>query len=101
MSPQPYVDIEPNGNVQAHCAICGDSTVVTLRLAWYRGDELPKAIPRCLDVEACRARVAEWPLLERGESPHNLGWTPAADRPMQAPETTQPDGQETERDRWI
>jgi hypothetical protein len=100
---QPYFDTEPDVDVplelrlQTDCGICGhhdEFGTITLRLAWYRDDSAPKAVARCLNVEACRSRVkGRWPLLERGESPGSPG-------PMQPSETPQPDGQ-PEKDDWI
>lgn len=68
---------------RAECLLCGrqDDSEVRVRVAWYREplfdpDGLSLtivSIPRCLDVDACKARVLAagktWPLLERGE--HN------------------------------
>jgi hypothetical protein len=98
LMPEADVDVPLELRLQTDCAICGlhdEFGTITLRLAWYRDKPAPDAVARCLDVRACRARVAEaakpWPLLERGETPHNPGWTPEADRPMESHETTQPD----------
>jgi hypothetical protein len=69
---------------KADCLLClrhDDSGSIRVRVAWYREplfdpDGLSLtivSIPRCLDVDACKARVLAagktWPLLERGE--HN------------------------------
>jgi hypothetical protein len=98
--PEQDVDVPIELRLQTDCAICGhhdEFGTIAISLAWYREDSAPKAVARCLDVIACRARVAakreRWPLLERGESPGSPG-------PMQPPETTQPDGQEAD-DAWI
>jgi hypothetical protein len=128
--PEQDVDVPIELRLQTDCAICGhhdEFGTIAISLAWYREDSAPKAVARCLDVEACRTRVAgRWPLLERGESPspveksleapHPPGTAlhhPAGSDgfktsgrevptgPMQPPETTQPDGQEAERDDWI
>lgn len=96
--PEPDVDVPVELRLQTDCAICGhhdEFGTIAIALAWYRDAAAPVAVARCLDVEACRARVkGRWPLLERGEAPGSPG-------PMQPPETTQPDGQEAERDDWI
>jgi hypothetical protein len=85
---------------------------IAMRLAWYRegGPETAiVALPRCLDVEACRSRVAAngetWPLLERGEEP---GSRPAPlpprrrlPEPTEPPLPAPPDAPEGETDAWF
>jgi hypothetical protein len=86
--PQPYFDTERDLPVDVEgrvpqppsCLLCGfeaTTAEVWLKPAWWRepgadGKRIT-TIPRCLDVEACRARVLAageaWPLLERGEDP--------------------------------
>jgi hypothetical protein len=116
MTRPPYWDTEPNGQepepsvelrLQTDCAICGhhdEFGTITLRLAWYRADQAPKAVARCLDVTACRSRVAakreRWPLLERGEIPVIDEWRLEPEKPMQPISLTTPDEQEDD-DAWI
>jgi hypothetical protein len=81
MTPQPYIDTEHNGDalpseLHADCLLCGHHDewgAITLRLAWFREPARITAIPRCLDIDACMARVKangeSWPLLERVEQP--------------------------------
>lgn len=56
------------------CLICGDSeSVRTSLVAWREpvGGRTFEAIPRCVDHDACQARVHEqgdtWPLWESGK----------------------------------
>jgi hypothetical protein len=103
------------------CLLCGleaTSATIWLKPAWWRepldGREVT-TIPRCLDIDACRRRVADagerWLLLETGEEPgrrrrEEIGSTgaPIAPRParglvpplvpsepMQAPQPAPPD----------
>ena len=88
--PQPYfdterdlpVDVEGRTPRPASCLLCGleaTTAEIWLKPAWWRapGSDGKRitTIPRCLDVEACRARVLAageaWPLLERGEQPED------------------------------
>jgi hypothetical protein len=61
------------------CLLCGleaTSATIWLRPAWWReaiDGKWITTIPRCLDIDACRRRVADagerWLLLEAGEEP--------------------------------
>jgi hypothetical protein len=87
---QPYFDTEPDlpvdveGRVRpparATCLLCGfeaTNAEIWLKPAWWRepgpDGKFVTTLPRCLDTEACRARVTAngepWLLLERGEQP--------------------------------
>jgi hypothetical protein len=97
--PQPYFDTERDVDVQVtpesprlqtDCLICGhhdEFGTITLRLAWWRSPEKITAIPRCLDLESCRLRVAAngepWPLLEPGEKPGEKPAVPPRKRPTE------------------
>jgi hypothetical protein len=80
MAPQPYFDTEREAGstpeVHADCLLCGHHDewgAITFRLAYFADPPLFSALPRCVDIEACRSRVQaageSWPLLERGEQP--------------------------------
>jgi hypothetical protein len=100
----PYIDTDPDmpeparekpaPHIHPDCLICGhhdEFGSITLRVAWFREPEKIISLPRCLDVEACRSRVAAageaWPLLEHGEQPSSAK-PPRADPlpPKEAPD---------------
>lgn len=90
------VDVEGRAPQPASCLLCGleaTAAEVWLKPAWWRepgadGKRIT-TIPRCLDVDACRARVLAageaWPLLERGEQPDAKREPPAPVREAPAP----------------
>jgi hypothetical protein len=123
--PQPYfdterdlpVDVEGRGPQPVACLLCGfeaTTAEIWLKPAWWRepgadGKRIT-TIPRCLDVDACRARVLAageaWPLLERGEqpdakreSPPSRDWTPLPEPDMPVPDVEPP--KEAPDDDWI
>ena len=96
------------------CLLCGfeaTSELIWLRPAWWREaieGRWITTIPRCLDIDACRARVAAlgepWPLLEAGEEPGRQRLSkPPADysnpiptQPIDPPLPTPPDAEPEE-----